>query len=215
MHADTLKQTSHQPATNLGVHQLDEADYYCLFEKYPKQNLPHYTEEPLADQTIRDEHSEYTENLKTKTETEYNNTIAKIEKVYKNFEEALTIEYTEAKRILDEHKNEIDLFGDQLERGVNDLLEKIDESQQSLVEVPSKLKVGDPTAFAVITRVQDEMIDIESGVGSLEKKVLKLEKKIPSSTNAPSTSEYIMHKLQDLIKIKFERSSEVDDSMYY
>lgn len=219
MHADTLKQASHQPATNLGVRQLHETDYYyCSFEKYPKQSIPHYTEEPLSE-TIRDEHSEHIENLKMKTVTEYNNTIAKVEKIYKTYEEALTIEYMEAKRILDEHKSKIELFGDQLERDIKDLLEKIDETQQSLLEVPSKLKVGDPTAFAVITRVQDEMIGIESSAGNLEKRVHKFERKIPSSTNAPSTSEYVMQKLQDLIKINFktstEKSNEVDDSMYY
>ena len=221
MYTDTLKQTSHQPATNLDVRQLDEVDdNYCSFEKYPKQNIPHYNEEPLS-ATIRDEHSEHIENLKTKTVTEYNNTIAKVEKVYINFEEALKIEYMEAKRTLDEHKSKIDIFGDQLEKDIKDLLEKIDESQQSLLEVPSRLKVGDPIAFAVITRVQDEMIGIESYLESLEKRVHEFERKILSSTNAQSTSEYVMQKLQDLIKIKFEimasteKSSEVDDSLYY
>ena len=219
MHTDTLKQTSHQPATNLDVRQLDEVDdNYCSFEKYSKQNIPHYNEEPLS-ATIRDEHSEHIENLKTKTVTEYNKTIAKVEKVYINFEEALKIEYMEAKRTLDEHKSKIDILGDQLEKDIKDFLEKIDESQQSLLEVPSRLKVGDPIAFGVITRVQDEMIGIESYLESLEKRLHEFERKILSSTNAQSTSEYVMQKLQDLIKIKFEttteKSSEVDDSLYY
>ena len=158
---------------------------------------------------------EYLENLKSKTVREYNDTITKVEKVHFNFEEALRIEYMEAKRTLDEHKSKIDLFGHQLDKGIENLLKIIDESQQSLQEVPSKLKVGDPTAFAIIARVQDKMLHIESSLGNTESGVLRFPSEIPSITNAPSTSEHVMQNLQDLIKIKFETEggANIEDSL--
>ena len=209
------------PAENPLSVQLDEADIddgYCVFEKDTAQNARRFSspQELLSTSTLPDEKRlEYLENLKSKTLREYNDTITKVEKVHFNFEEALRIEYMEAKRTLDGHKSKIDLFGHQLDRGIENLLKIIDESQQSLQEVPSKLKVGDPTAFAIIARVQDKMLHIESSLGNIESGVLRFPSEIPSITNAPSTSEHVMQNLQDLIKIKFEteEGANIEDSL--
>lgn len=208
-----------QAGNPLGV-QLDEADIddgYCVFEKDTEQNARHFSssQELHSTSTSLDEKLEYLENLKSKTVREYNDTITKVEKVHFNFEEALRIEYMEARRTLDEHKSKIELFKDQLEREMENVLKIVDESQQSLLEVPSKLKVADPTAFAIIARVQDKVLRIESSLGNIESGVLKFPSEIPSITNAPSTSEYVMQNLRDLIKIKFETegSISVEDSM--
>lgn len=188
-----------------------------MFEKDTEQNARHFSssQELHSTSTSLDEKLEYLENLKSKTVREYNDTITKVEKVHFNFEEALRIEYTEARRTLDEHKSKIELFKDQLEIEMENVLKIVDESQQSLLEVPSKLKVGDPTAFAIIARVQDKVLRIESSLGNIESGVLKFPSEIPSITNAPSTSEYVMQNLRDLIKIKFETegSISVEDSM--
>lgn len=213
---DTSKSTPLQEiqAGNPLSVQLDEADIddgYCVFEKNTKQNARRFSSPQEAHSTsLLDEKLEYLENLKRKTVREYNETITKLEKVHLNFEEALRIEYMEAKRTLDEHKSKIELFGDELEREIENALKIVDESQQSLLDVPSKLKIGDPTAFAIIARVQDKMLRIEASLGNIESGVSKFPSEIPSITNAPSTSECVMQNLQDLIKIKFETEGSID-----
>ena len=110
-----------------------------MFEKDTEQNARRFSssQELHSTSTSLDEKLEYLENLKSKTVREYNNTITKVEKVHFNFEEALRIEYMEARRTLDEHKSKIELFKDQLEREMENVLKIVDESQQSLLATQS------------------------------------------------------------------------------